>query len=89
MGYDKETMSIHGFRGLASTLLNEQGYRPDVIEAQLAHGIKNAVRAAYNHADYLPERRPMMESWADYLDRLRESADIPLSKDRYSPLCYI
>lgn len=74
MGYDKETMSIHGFRGLASTLLNEQGYRPDVIEAQLAHGEKNAVRAAYNHADYLPERRAMMEAWADYLDGLRESA---------------
>lgn len=74
MGYGKGTMTIHGFRGMASTLLNEQGYRPDVIEAQLAHGEKNAVRAAYNHADYLPERRAMMEAWASYLDSLRESA---------------
>ncbi|MBD5646513.1 MAG: integrase arm-type DNA-binding domain-containing protein [Desulfovibrio sp.] len=74
MGYGKEVMSIHGFRAMASTLLNEQGYRPDVIEAQLAHAEKNAVRAAYNHADYLPERRAMMEAWADYLDGLRESA---------------
>ena len=71
MGYGKETMTIHGFRGMASTLLNEQGYRPDVIEAQLAHGEKNAIRAAYNHAEYLPERRAMMEAWADYLDALR------------------
>ena len=74
MGYGKETMSIHGFRGMASTLLNEQGYRPDVIEVQLAHGERNAVRAAYNHADYLAERRTMMEAWADYLDELREQA---------------
>lgn len=75
MGYGKETMTIHGFRGMASTLLNEQGYRPDVIEAQLAHGEKNAVRAAYNHAEYLPERRAMMEAWADYLDGLRATVD--------------
>ena len=76
MGYGKETMTIHGFRGMASTLLNEQGYRPDVIEAQLAHGEKNAVRAAYNHAEYLPERRCMMQEWADYLDNLRNSINI-------------
>jgi integrase len=74
MGYGKEVMTIHGFRGMASTLLNEQGYRPDVIEAQLAHGEKNAVRAAYNHAEYLPERKAMMQEWADYLDNLRESS---------------
>lgn len=74
MGYGKEVMTVHGFRGMASTLLNEQGYRPDVIEAQLAHGEKNSVRAAYNHAEYLHERRAMMEAWADYLDGLRESA---------------
>jgi hypothetical protein len=58
--------------GTASTLLNEQGYRPDVIEAQLAHGERNSVRAAYNHAGYLPERRRMMTEWADFLDGLRE-----------------
>lgn len=74
MGYGREEMCIHGFRGMASTLLNEQGYRPDVIEAQLAHGERNAVRAAYNHAQYLPERKAMMQAWADYLDELRAGA---------------
>ncbi len=59
---------------MASTLLNEQGFRADVIEAQLAHREKNAVCAAYNHAQYLPERAKMMQSWADYLDELRTSA---------------
>ncbi len=71
LGYNKEEMCIHGFRGMASTLLNEQGYRPDVIEAQLAHVEKNAVRRAYNHAEYLPERRAMMQAWADYLVHLK------------------
>ena len=71
LGYGRDEMCIHGFRGMASTLLNEQGYRPDVIEAQLAHGERNAVRAAYNHAQYLPERTAMMQEWADWLDRLR------------------
>ncbi len=64
-------MTIHGFRGMASTILNEQGYRADVIEAQLAHGERNAVRKAYNHAQYLPERRRMMTEWADYLVHLK------------------
>jgi hypothetical protein len=58
---------------MASTLLNEQGYNRDWIERQLAHGERNSVRAAYNYAEYLPERRRMMQEWADYLDRLRES----------------
>ena len=71
MGYATGVMPIHGFRSMASTLLNEQGYRADVIEAQLAHGEKNAIRAAYNHAEYLPERRQMMQEWADYLDELK------------------
>ena len=74
MGYGKDEMSVHGFRSMASTLLNERGYRPDVIEAQLAHGERNNIRAAYNHAQYLPERRQMMQEWADYLDSLRDSA---------------
>jgi integrase len=71
MGYGKDQMTIHGFRSMASTLLNEQGYRPDVIEAQLAHGEKDAIRAAYNRAEYLAERRQMMEAWGNYLDHLR------------------
>ena len=73
MGYVKGEMTIHGFRGMASTLLNEQGCRADVIETQLAHAEKNAVRKAYNHASYMPERRRMMQEWADFLDGLREA----------------
>ena len=75
MGYDRTQTCIHGFRSTASTLLNERGYRPDVIEAQLAHGERNAVRAAYNRAEYLDERRAMMQEWADYLDTLRDAKD--------------
>jgi len=71
MGYSKEEMTAHGFRSLASTLLNEQGYNRDWIERQLAHAERNNVRAAYNYAEYLPERRRMMQKWADYLDSLR------------------
>ena len=75
MGYGRDTMTVHGFRSMASTLLNEQGYRPDVIKAQLAHGDKDAIRSAYNRAEYLPERRRMMQEWADYLDSLRATVD--------------
>jgi integrase len=74
MGYTKEEMCAHGFRAMASTLLNEQGYPPDVIERQLAHTPRNKVRAAYNRAEYLLERRKMMDEWANYLDSLRERA---------------
>lgn len=72
IGYKKDEMCIHGFRGMASTLLNESGqFRGDVIEAQLSHAEKNSVREAYNHAQYLPERKELMQKWADYLDSLR------------------
>lgn len=71
MGYDRQTMTWHGFRSIASTLLNEQGWNRDAIERQLAHGSDDEVRAAYNRAEYLPERRRMMQAWADYLDTLR------------------
>lgn len=64
----------HGFRGMASTLLNEHGFPPDVIERQLAHVEGNAVRAAYNRAEYLDQRRQMMQWWGDYLDELITSA---------------
>jgi integrase len=67
MGYHSRTTG-HGFRSTASTILNEHGFMPDVIERQLAHCERNKVRAAYNHAQYLPERRKMMQWWADYLD---------------------
>jgi integrase len=62
-------MTGHGFRGLASTLLHEQGYPHDHIELQLAHTPRNAVSAAYNHALYLEPRTRMMQDWADYLER--------------------
>lgn len=71
MGYSKDEMCTHGFRSLASTLLNELGYNRDWIERQLAHGERNDVRAAYNYAEYLPQRTKMMQEWADYLDGLK------------------
>ena len=71
LSYTKEQMTGHGFRSMASTLLNEQGFPPDVIELQLAHAERNKVRAAYNKAQRLAERRKMMHTWADYLDGLR------------------
>jgi integrase len=71
LGYDGEVMTAHGFRTTASTLLNEQGWSPDAIERQLAHAPRDAVRAAYNRAQYLEELRKMMQSWADYLDTLK------------------
>ena len=74
LGYSKDEMCAHGFRAMASTLLNEQGYHPDVIERQLAHVPGNRVRAAYNRAEYLPERRKLMQGWADYLSELKEKA---------------
>jgi hypothetical protein len=61
---------------MASTLLNELGYNRDWIERQLAHVERNEVRAAYNHAQYLPERRKMMDEWSNYLDGLREQSGL-------------
>jgi len=74
MGYSSEEMTGHGFRSMASTLLNEQGYNWDAIERQLAHSENNKVRAAYNYADYLPERKTMMQEWADYLEKLKTNS---------------
>ena len=76
MGYTKEEMTGHGFRAMASTMLNELGWRPDLIEKQLAHKELNAVRASYNRASYLDERRKMMQAWADYLDELKTGGKI-------------
>jgi len=76
MGYDKETMTGHGFRSMASTLLNEKGWHRDAIERQLAHAERDKVRASYNYAEHLPERRKMMQAWADYLDKLAAGADV-------------
>ncbi len=81
MGYMKDEMTGHGFRSMASTLLHEQGWNHQVIERQLAHAERNAVSAAYNFAELLPERRKMMQAWAEYLDGLKASAKvIPIFK---------
>jgi integrase len=72
MGYHGRA-TIHGFRAMASTALNEMGFRSDAIERQLAHQEQNSVRAAYNRAQYLVERRTMMERWADRLDEMAEN----------------
>ncbi len=76
MGFAKGEMTGHGFRSLASTLLNEQGWSADAIERQLAHAERDATRAAYNRAEYLGERRKMMQAWADYLDSLRVGGQV-------------
>ena len=76
LGYAKDEMTGHGFRSMASTLLNEQGWHRDAIERQLAHAERNNVRAAYNFAEHLPERRKMMQAWADYLDKLALGAKV-------------
>ena len=70
MGY-KGRMTGHGFRGVASTLLHEKSFDHTIIEIQLAHQERNKVSASYNWATYLPQRKLMMQWWADYLDELR------------------
>lgn len=82
MGYDKETMTAHGFRAAARTMAAERlGIAPEVIEAQLAHAVPDALGRAYNRTQYLDQRRELMAKWADYLDRLREGAQvIPITR---------
>jgi integrase len=82
LGYAKEEMTGHGFRSMASTLLHELGLPHAVIERQLAHGERNKVSAAYNFAEHLPERRKMMQTWADYLDKLKTGAEVILLHGR-------
>lgn len=75
MGYDQQTMTGHGFRAIARTLLDEiLGFEPHIIEHQLAHGVKDPLGRAYNRTKHLPERRKMMQQWADYLDKLKAGA---------------
>ena len=69
LGY-KHRMTVHGFRAIASTVLNEQEFRADVIEKQLAHAESNQVRRAYNRAQYIDERSEMMQWWGNYLDKM-------------------
>jgi integrase len=77
LGYAQDEMTGHGFRAMASTLLNEMGkWNPDAIERQLAHADSNAVRRAYTPGEYWNERVAMMQDWSDYLDQLRDGAKI-------------
>ncbi len=75
MGYDKQTMTGHGFRAMARTILDEVlGFPVDIIEHQLAHAVRDPLGTAYNRTKYLPQRRQMMQTWADYLDGLKHGA---------------
>ena len=85
LGYDRDTMTGHGFRAMARTVLDEVlGYRPDLIEHQLAHAVKDPLGRAYNRTKHLPERRKMMQGWADYLDGLRTAPEkvVPIRKSK-------
>jgi integrase len=84
LGY-KGRMTGHGFRGVASIALSEMGFRPDLIEAQLAHVEENRVRAAFNHARYSEERRELMQSWADFADAVRQSGQLPGNRPDSAP----
>ena len=76
LGYSGDDMTAHGFRSMASTLLNEEGWNRDWVERQLAHAERDKIRGAYNYAEYLPDRRRMMQAWADLLDILRTGAKV-------------
>jgi integrase len=78
LGFGRDEMVAHGFRSMASTCLNEQGWHPDLIELQLAHAERDEVRGAYNRAQRLGDRRRMMQAWADYLEVLRTTPTPPL-----------
>lgn len=82
LGFDGNTMTGHGFRAMARTVLDEVlGFRPDFIEHQLAHAVRDPNGRAYNRTAHLPERRKMMQAWADYLDALRTDANVvPLKR---------
>jgi integrase len=83
LGYDRETMTAHGFRAMARTMIAERlGVAPEVIEAQLAHTVPDALGRAYNRTQFIDQRRDMMAKWADYLDRLREGALVIPMKPR-------
>ena len=77
MGFDRETATAHGFRAMARTLAAERlGVAPEAIEAQLAHAKKGALGGAYDRAQFIEQRRDLMRRWADYLDRLRDGAQV-------------
>jgi len=74
LGFDSSTMAGHGFRAMARAILDEVlGFRPDFIEHQLAHAVRDPLGRAYRRTSHLNERRKMMQAWSDYLDELRAS----------------
>ena len=78
MGYSADEMTAHGFRATARTILHERlGFSPDVIEAQLAHSVRDNLGRAYNRTEFVEQRRKMLQAWADYLDKLRADAGAP------------
>lgn len=85
LGFDKDTMTSHGFRAIARTMLDERlGFAPHLIEHQLAHAVRDPLGRAYNRTQHLPERRAMMQAWADYLDALRTGANVVPIKQKSS-----
>ena len=83
LGFSKEQATVHGFRATARTILDEVlGFRPDLMEHQLAHAVRDANGRAYNRTAHLEARRDMMQKWSDYLDQLREGAQVLLMKPR-------
>jgi integrase len=77
LGYDRDTVTGHGFRATARTILDEKlRYRVEVIEMQLAHAVRDPLGRAYNRTKYLEERKDMMRHWADYLDKLKAGAEV-------------
>jgi len=80
LGIEKEEFTTHSFRSMASTRLNELNYKGDVIEIQLSHAQKDKIRSAYNHAEYLPERKKMMQDWSNYLDKLQNKTSVSPSE---------
>ena len=84
MGIGKDEFTTHSFRSMASTRLNELDYKGDVIEIQLSHAQKDKIRSAYNHAEYLPERKKMMQDWSNYLDKLQNKTPLSPSENQLS-----
>ncbi len=77
MGFSGEEATGHGFRATARTMLHERlGFSPDVIEAQLAHSVRDSLGRAYNRTEFIEQRRAMLQRWADYLDELRSGATV-------------
>ena len=83
MGFSADEVTGHGFRATARTMLHERlGYSPDVIEAQLAHTVRDSLGRAYNRAEFVAQRREMLQTWADYLDQLRSGKEMLPRKSR-------